>query len=390
MFDVEAARAVTPGCTERIHLNNAGAALMTRSVLDAQIDHLELEGRIGGYEAAAARADEIAGVYQAIARLIGSVPSQVALVENATVAWNQAFGSIPWRDGDAVITSEVEYGANYVAYLKAARDRGIEIRVAPSDSAGTIDLEVLAELIDGRTRLIAITHVPTNGGVVNQAAEIGQIARRAGVPYLLDAAQSIGQIDIDVEAIGCDFLSTTGRKFLRGPRGIGFLWVSQKVLEQFEPPVIDHAGAHWVAPDRYELLADATRYENWEFNYASVLGLGQAVRETLEIGMPVIEERIASLADSLRRRLVAEGFDVFDLGERRCAIVTTVVEGMDAGAAKEALTERGINVSVSTPDSTRLDAVRRSLPDLLRISPHVFNTEDELAETVRALVEIRG
>jgi len=389
VFDVERARAGTPGCAERIHLNNAGAALMTRSVLDTQIDHLELEGRIGGYEAAAARSDQVAAVYESIGTLIGADPDEIALVENATVAWNQAFGSIPLRAGDVVITSEAEYGANYVAYLKAVRDRGIEIRVVPGDPAGVIDIGALGGAIDGRTRLIAVTHVPTNGGLVNPAAEIAGVAHRAGVPFLLDAAQSIGQIDIDVEEIGCDFLATTGRKFLRGPRGTGFLWASRKMMDQTEPPVIDHFGGRWVATDRYELRNDARRYENWEFNYAAVLGLGAATDEALDWGMPAIEARVATLADLLRCRLTEEGFEVFDLGTRRCAIVTTLIPGMAADTAKEALSARDINVSVTTPDSTRLDAERRSLPDLLRLSVHYFNTEDELEEAVSALTDLR-
>jgi len=388
VFDVEAARRDTPGCAERIHLNNAGAALMTRTVLDTQISHLELEGRIGGYEAAAARSDQFSAVYRSIGTLIGADPSEIALVENGTVAWNQAFGSIPLRPGDVVITSEAEYGANYVTCLKAVRERGIEIRVVPGGPSGAVDVEALGDAIDGRTRLIAVTHVPTNGGLVNPAAEIGAVARRAGVPFLLDAAQSIGQIDIDVQEIGCDFLAATGRKFLRGPRGTGFLWASRKMMEETEPPLIDHSGGGWVAADQYRLRPDARRYENWEFNYAAVLGLGAAVDEALAWGIPVIEDRVFALAASLRDQLMTEGFEVFDLGTERCAIVTTLAPGMDATDATRALADRGINSSVTTPGSTRLDAERRSLPDLLRLSVHYFNTDAELGSAVAALADL--
>ena len=384
-FDVGRARRETPGCEERIHLNNAGAALMTRRVLDAQIEHLELEGRIGGYEAAAARADEIAAVYESLGTLLGTTPGNVALVENATVAWNQAFGSIPLAAGDTVITGEVEYGANYVSMLKAAAEKGIEILVAPSDATGQIDVDDLAGLIDERTRLIAVTHVPTNGGLVNPAAKIGEVARRARVPYLLDCAQSAGQIDLDVAALGCDFLVGTGRKFLRGPRGTGFLYASERVLEETEPPVIDHTRARWVAADRYEVGADARRYENWEFNYAAVLGLGAAADEALAWRVPIVENVVASLASSLREKLADAGFETFDLGERKCAIVTTEVPGMDSTAVRDRLGEQGINVSVTTAGSTLLDFERRDLPDLLRLSVHYFNLPAELDAVVEAL-----
>ena len=384
-FDVGRARRETPGCEERIHLNNAGAALMTRRVLDAQIEHLELEGRIGGYEAAAARADEIAAVYESLGTLLGTTPGNVALVENATVAWNQAFGSIPLAAGDTVITGEVEYGANYVSMLKAVAEKGIEILVAPSDAAGQIDVDGLAGLIDERTRLIAVTHVPTNGGLVNPAADIGEVARRAGVPYLLDCAQSAGQIDLDVAALGCDFLVGTGRKFLRGPRGTGFLYASDRMLEETEPPVIDHTRARWVAPDRYEVGADARRYENWEFNYAAVLGLGAAAEEALAWRVPIVENVVASLAGSLREKLADAGFEIFDLGDRKCGIVTTAVPGMESTAVRDRLGEQGINVSVTTAGSTLLDFERRDLPDLLRLSVHYFNLPAELDAVVEAL-----
>jgi selenocysteine lyase/cysteine desulfurase len=211
------------------------------------------------------------------------------------------------------------------------------------------------------------------------------VARRAGVPYLLDGAQSAGQIDLDVEALGCDFLVGTGRKFVRGPRGTGFLYVSPRMLERTEPPVVDHTRARWVAADRYEMGPDARRYENWEFNYAAVLGLGAAVDEALAWGVPVVENVVASLAEALRERLVAAGFDTYDLGEQRCAIVTTVVPGVESTEVQRRLAEQGINVSVTTPGSTLLDFERRNLPDLLRLSVHYFNLPGELDAAVEAL-----
>ena len=227
--------------------------------------------------------------------------------------------------------------------------------------------------------------MPTNGGLVNPAAEIGEVARRAGVPYLLDCAQSAGQIDLDVEEIGCDFLVGTGRKFLRGPRGTGFLYASPAILERTEPPVVDHTRNLWTAPDRYEVGPDARRYENWEFNYAAVLGLGTAVEEALAWNVPIAGNVAASLAKELRERLHDAGFETFDLGARKCAIVTTVVPGLESTAVRDRLGEQGINVSVTTPGSTRLDFERRSLPDLLRLSPHYFNLPAELDTVVEAL-----
>lgn len=390
MIDVVRARAETPGCADRIHLNNAGAALMSRSVLETQLDHLRLESRIGGYEAARQTKEAFEAVYTAIARLIGASPDEVALVENATAGWNLAFHSIRLDPGAVILTSEAEYATNYIGYLQAAEEHGVEIAVVPGDESGQLDVEALRGAIDERTKLISVTHVPTNGGLVNPAEEIGAIAGDAGVPYLLDACQSVGQLDFDVDEIQCDFLAATGRKFLRGPRGTGFLYVRDSMLDEIVPPMLDLHGATWVEADRYELRPDARRYENWEFNHAAVLGLGRAVDEALAWGMPDIEARVTDLAAALRSGLAEAGFDSFDLGRRQCGIVTTHVPGIEALEARDELFAQGINVSVTSLPSTRLDAERRDLPDLLRLSPHYYNTEAELEAAVDALVDLRS
>ena len=390
MIDVARARVETPGCGHRIHLDNAGASLMTEGVLSAQIDHLRLEASIGGYEAARATADAFERTYDSIARMLGASRGEVALVENATVAWQLAFGSIPLGDGDSIVTSQAEYASNYIAYLRAREERGVRIVVVEGDDTGAIDLDALASAIDGSTKLISLTHVPTNGGLVNPAEEVGAIARAAGVPFLLDACQSVGQLDLDVERLGCDFLSATGRKFLRGPRGTGFLYVRRSMLDLLSPPAVDLRGATWVDDDRYALRDDARRYENWEFNHAAVLGLGRAVDEALGWGLPAIEQRVGSLAETLRGLLGEAGLDVRDLGARRCGIVSVALDGTSATDLRDRLGAEGVNVSVSGPASTRLDATRRDLPDLLRFSPHYFNTEEELSEAVRATASLVG
>lgn len=389
--ELERLRAMTPGTRHRAHLNNAGAALMTTGVLSTVVDYLGLESEIGGYEAKAREFDRIEGVYGSVARLVNADASEIALAENATVAWQWAFYAQAFAHGDRILTTTAEYAANYLSYLQVAKRTGAVIDLIPDDADGCLDPQALEAMIDDRVRLIAITWVPTNGGLVNPAAEVGRIANAHNIPYLLDACQAVGQLPVDVAAIGCDMLAATGRKFLRGPRGTGFLYMKRALLERTEPAMIDMFGATWERGDRYRLRSDARRFETWESNYAARLGLGTAIEEALAIGIPRIERRVKALAGSLRTLLSdLPSVTVRDLGPDPAGIVTFTVDRLDAAVVARSLAERGINVSVSAPSSTPVDGERRKLPDLVRASPHYYNTETEietLADAIRSLTE---
>jgi selenocysteine lyase/cysteine desulfurase len=387
MIDVERARAETPGCQHVTHFNNAGSALPPQPVLDAVIGHLGLEARIGGYEAHAANEEAIDRFYDATAELIGAKPEEIAFVSSATRAWDMAFYSFRFGPGDRILTSVADYISNYLAFIQTAEWTGAEVVTVPNDEQGQVSVERLRELVDERVKLIAITHVPTNGGLVNPVAEIGPIAREAGIPYLVDACQSAGQMPLDVDAIRCDALSATGRKFLRGPRGTGFLYVRSALLERLEPPLVDMRAADWVAPDRYELRPDGRRFEEWEQDYAGKAGLARAIDYALAWDVTQIWERVHALGDRLRARLAEiGGITIRDVGAERCAIVTFDVAGVPAEQVKDALEREAINVSVSATSSAVIEAIERNLPDLVRASPHYYNTEEEvdrLVESVR-------
>src|SRR2546426_5188952 len=342
-FDLQRARQDTPGCENVLHFNNAGASLMPRPVLDATIAHLQLEAQIGGYEAAERANDAIEHVYDAAAALIGCSRDEIAIIENATRAWDMAFYSTPFKPGDRILTAMAEYASNYIAFLQVTRKTGATVEVIPNDAHGQISLEALRRAIDDRVKLIAITHVPTNGGLVNPVVEVGKVAREHGILYLVDACQSAGQMPIDVNHIGCDMLSATGRKYLRGPRGTGFLYVRNSILEQLEPPMLDLHAAEWVARDRYEIRPDARRFENWETNYAAKIGLGVAVDYALSWGIDEIEARITALGDDLRHRLKdIPGVQTRDIGARTCGIVTFTVAGHEPEAIRQRLAEQKI------------------------------------------------
>ena len=390
MIDIDRIRADTPAVAGLVYLHNAGAALMPVPVVEAMKRHIDLEAEIGGYAAAARQSGRLESVYGSVARLVNAAPDEIAITENATVAWQMAFYALPFRAGDRILTAEAEYAANYVAYLQIAKRTGAIIEIVPSDRTGEIDVAALGRMLDARVKLIAITWIPTNGGLVNPAAAVGQIARAHGIPYLLDACQAVGQMAVDVDVIGCDMLSATGRKFLRGPRGTGFLYVRRAMLDRLEPPMIDHFAAPWVSRGAYRLRDDARRFETWENNYAARLGLGVAIDYALDVGIGPIEARCRLLANRLRTGLAAiGGVAIRDLGRAPAAIVSFTVEGHEARVVVSDAAAAGITIGVSNPSSTRLDAEARALPPIVRASPHYYNTEAEIDRLIEQVSGLR-
>jgi len=391
--DLDRWRRDTPGCRDRIHLNNAGASLMPRPVLDVITGHLQREAAIGGYEAEAEAAPRIAETYELIARLIGAAPHNVALVENATVAMSQALSAFDFHAGDRIVTTRADYPSHQIMFLSLARRAGVDVVRADDLPEGGVDPESVRRYASHpRTKLVSVTWVPTNSGLVQDARAVGRICREIGVPYLVDACQSVGQMPVDVAEVQCDYLAATGRKFLRGPRGIGFLYVSDWALAKGAFPLfVDMRGATWTDRDAFQLSEGARRFENWEFASALVLGLGEAARYALAVG-PGGGERAWALAAELRRQLGGlPGVRVMDRGRERCAIVTIDVPGHDAADLKLKLRARGVNASSSDREDGVLDMDEKRVATVLRFSPHYYNTEAELDKAVAVLAAlVRG
>ena len=392
-LDVEALRADTPGCRTVTHLNNAGASLPPWPVTDTVIAHLRREAETGGYEAAAeADADgRLDAVYASIARLIRADPADVAVLDNATRGWQSVAYGVPLRPGDRILADRAQYSSSVLDLLRLADRHGATVEMVEDDEHGQVDLTDLRRRLDrGGVALVSLTHVPTHGGLVNPAADVGAITRAAGVPLLLDACQSVGQLDLDVERLQCDALSATGRKYLRGPRGTGFLWVRPELRRRLEPPWPDLRGGTWTGPRSFELRDDARVFETWERNVAAVLGLGTAADYALMVGVPDIEDRVCGLAAELRTLLTdVSGVRVHDTGRERCGIVGFEVAGVPATEVRDALRARRVNTSVSEAAGSWWALAGRGLPDLVRASVHAYTTEDELLTLRDALPPAR-
>jgi selenocysteine lyase/cysteine desulfurase len=381
----------TPGCAHRNHLNNAGAALMPEPVIRAIEDHLALEAHIGGYEAADERLDQTNSVYESIATLLKAAPRNIAVAPSSTAAFIQALSSIDFQPGDVILTSRCDYTSNQLHYLSLARRHGVRVVRAADLPEGGVDPESVRAIASRtRARLVAISWVPTNSGLVQDVASIGDVCEDLGLTYVVDACQAAGQLPIDVGRLRCDFLSATARKFLRGPRGIGFLYISDRALARGDHPLyVDMRGARWTAPDELSLVGDAQRFEEWEFPYALVLGLGSAVEYTQSVGIARAGGRAATLATHLRRRLATlEGARVLDQGRDRCAIVTADIAGHPAETLVAELRRRHINTSASLAWYGLIDMAEKHATSALRLSPHYYNTLEEVDAAVEALQEI--
>jgi len=390
-LDIESLRADTPGTLHNIHLNNAGAGLMPIPVLLAIKEHLDFESQVGGYEASDKRESEIRAVYEALGSLIGSDPENVAITENATASFIQALSSVSFKAGDVIVTTRNDYASNQIMYLSLQSRMGVELVRVPEDPLGGLDVMAMEEAIHRRRpKLVAVTHVPTNSGLVQRVADVGAMCSQRDILYLVDACQSVGQMPVDVRDIGCDFLSATARKFLRGPRGVGFLYVSDRALDLgLEPLFPDMRAADWIDADLYQPAHGAQRFENWEFPYALVLGMGRAAEYAIDLGIEAIQDRAWALAAMVRDRLSEiDKLQVLDRGVEQCAIATVSVDGHNSSDLVASLAEAGINTSLSTREYAVLDFDDKGVDSAVRISPHYYNSEEEIEQLAETLYKI--
>ena len=386
MIDVARVRAETPGCESVVHFNNAGSSLPPRPVVDAVVDYLRLEESMGGYEAHDHAAEQLDRVYGAASDLLGCSPGEIAFTANASDSWWRAFSSIELEPGDRVLLGHSEFQTNAFGLMQAA-GRGVELEIVPNDSSGEIDLDALDRLLDDRVKLVSLTHISMANGAIQPAAQVGAMARSAGAIFLLDSCQAAGQLPLDVDELGCDFLTFTGRKFVRGPRGTGILYSRESVIERLgETPFVDGRSAEWLDGMAYEYQPGARRFEFGEQNFAGKAGLAVAIDYALDIGIGTIRTCVAELADELREALAGlDGVAVHDEGTQRSGIVTFTVDGTTSAEVKSHLSANGFNVSAPGRRNAQLDLGVRGLDSIVRAGVHYFNTSAEVERLVAAV-----
>ncbi|MEV4316442.1 aminotransferase class V-fold PLP-dependent enzyme [Actinocrispum sp. NPDC049592] len=381
MIDLGAVRADTPGCHDLIFLDNAGSSLPPAPVLAAVQSHLAREAVVGGYRAAAERRSSLEEGYSVLASLLGCSPTEVAFTDSASRSWLLAVDALGLQPGDRALVPEVEYHSNALALMNL----GVSISVVPSDASGAMDLAALESMLDPSVKLVSLVHVPTNGGLINPVSSVAALAHSVGASVILDACQSLGQLPLSFESLGVDAITGTGRKWIRGPRGTGVL----AIRSSLRPRLVDGRGALWDSPSTFTLEKDAKAFELWEYSVADRLGLIEAARYALNLGVSSIASEISSRASLTRSLLSAiPGVAVHDLGRSLAGIVSFSVDGMPAETVRDRLWDLGVAVSVTYDTSTQFDMTRRGLHSLVRASPHYFVSPDQIHEFVAKIREI--
>ena len=388
--EIDKLRGETKGVASLIHFNNAGSALPPDVVRNAVVNYLEEEMTHGGYETREKYGEAFDGAYTSIATFLNASAQEIAIMENATAAWQAGFHGIDWRDGDEILISRAAYSSYYLSYLHLQRQVDLKVKMVRNDEHGQVDLNALEAAIGPKTRVIALGHIPTNSGLVSPAMEVGAVARRHNLIYMLDACQSAGQVPLDVKALGCDLLSATGRKYVRGPRGTGFLYASDRLRDQLTPAVVDLHSAHWTSTHAYEFRADARKFENWESSYANILGLKVAIDYANSLGMDRVWNRIQELGRSLREKLLSiPGVAIHYSGKVKGGIVSFSVGGVGATEVKAYMKKHGVNVSWMDQPSARLELEAKGIPELVRASVHYYNTHSEIEQFIELLKHIK-
>ncbi|WP_334161250.1 aminotransferase class V-fold PLP-dependent enzyme [Achromobacter insolitus] len=384
---IEALRAQTPGTQTTVHFNHAGASLPSAATLQAIQAHLQREATQGPMEAGVASRELTEKARALAARLLNADPAEVALTGGNSPGWGAAFAALePWLPGDRILVGRHEWGGNLAVMRLKAQRAGATLETIPSDDSGCVDAQALEAMLDERVRLIALTWLPANGGLINPAAAVGSVARRHGIPYFVDAAQAVGQLPVDVAQIGCDVLSGAGRKALRGPRGTGLLYVRRGFLDRLTPAFVDTHSAPLGADGEPVLRPDAARLESAEASLALRCGLANALQEALDIGLPAIRARIDATAESLRAELAAiPGITVLDQGRERSGLVSFNVAGQDAVSVQRAMAAQGITIGSNGVPYTPLDMQARGLTQIARASVSYLTNDAEIDRLLHGL-----
>lgn len=369
------------------YFNQAAGGLMPDRVLQAVTDYMQREQALGSYVAAQQAQPQLQQLYAQLAALLHCQPTDIALTTGNTHGWCAVVGALPLQAGDRVLVTPGEWGGNYAMLLQLQARTGCVVETMPCTADGHIDLAALEAGLDARVQLIALTWVPANGSTVYDAQALGQLCARHGIPYIIDAAQALGHIPVDVQALQCDVLTAPGRKWLCGPRGTGLVYLKPGFAARLQPMTVDHVSCP-ITPTGPVLRQDARMLEQSESSVALKLGLLAALDTAQAEGWAQRFAAIAERARQLRSALAdVPGLSLHSLAAAPadCGIVPFTLQGHTPAQVQQALLQCHIQVAASGMGFTPLDMQARGLSAVVRASVSAHTTDADIQALVQAL-----
>lgn len=387
MIDVERVRSDTQVAQEVIYFNNARVSPYPRPAARAIRDFVEVEATGGWAELDATEIHR--DTRAALARLLNSTEDNTILTTSATHAFNLIVNGLDWGPDQNVVMSDLAYRSIAIALLHLEARLGVQLRVAPSDEL-LIDPETLLALVDDKTRLVVVPQLATFSGVIQPVTRLAELLAETGALFAVNGTQALGQIPVDVQAIGSDFFFATSRKWLRGPRGLGVLNVKPGLIPRLLPTTVGHTAALWTGPGEYEIVASPDRFHAGDHPFALMKGLSASADYAMGVGVESIFERNLELGSYAREALRSAGIKIHDDVHGQTGNIPLQVGERDPDDVVDHLRAHGVAACVIYEENNLLALRRMGARSLVRLSISYFNTKEEIDRVSALLEEIKG
>lgn len=375
------------------YLNNAGAALMSEKTYNIIMSHMKLEMELGAYQAAQSVKSEIEQFYLNAAKLINANSvDEIAFMDSASRGWNMAIYGLRMSAKDTIITLSSEFGTNLITIFDKAKKANANVKILNCDINGDFSLNELEECLKKGAKFIAISHVVAHGSIINPVEEIGKLAKQYGCTYIVDGCQAVGQIPVNIDMLNCDAYITTGRKWLRGPRGTGFLYINK--MAEIDTTQLDLASADLIFDkdlniSDIQIRNDAKRFELWERSIANVLGLSNAIQESFFHDSMLNNMR--NHVNLIRSEIIDNrNFTLIGKEKSESLIIGFYLNNPE----KESIVERSfkdVDISISTMHDwdCPLHFPKNGATKIFRIAPHYYTDEDTIQLTCKAIENVK-
>lgn len=367
-----------------MYFNNAGAGLMSKGTYETLTNHMEIEMNVGAYKAAAIKSDAVNNFYLLAAKLLNAgSKDEIAFIDSASRGWNLIIYGLDIKESDVIVTLSSEYGTNLLTIYDIAKRTHCGIKVIQCDNEGNFSLDDVDQALQSGGTILAVSHVAAQGSIVNPVVELGILAQKYDAIYIVDGCQAVGQIKVDVQQINCCAYVTAGRKWLRGPRGTGILYVRRNA--PIRTPQIDLASADLVFDELgtvvdVKVRDDAKQFELWEKSTSSLLGLANAIQEYMDYGIDTAEQEICAKANYIRSFVVSNQHLALVGSENSSTGVVGfyIKDPKQEKKVKELIEKENFIISYVCDWDCPTFFPQNGVQYIFRISPHYYTSNDDI------------